>query len=45
MDDVYCHICTFLRDIDKFNFLSVLSTMHILKSKIFFDEKNKAYYD
>ena len=38
MNDIYCYICSFLRDLDKLNFLSVSSDMHILKSKIFFND-------
>ena len=39
MNDIYCHLCTFLTDIDKINFLSSSTTLHGLKSKIFFNDR------
>ena len=39
MNDIFCHICTYLRDIDKLNFLSVSSFMHQLTSRVFFNDQ------
>ena len=39
MNDIFCYICTFLRDIDKLKFLSLSSSTHILKFKIFFNDR------
>ena len=39
MNDIYCHLCTFLTDIDKLNFLSSSTILHGLKSKVFFNDR------
>ena len=38
MNDIYYHLCTFLTDIDKLNFLSSSTILHRLKSKVFFND-------
>ena len=38
MNDIYCHLCTFLIDTDKLNFLSSSTILHGLKSKVFFND-------
>ena len=38
MNDIYCHLCTFLTDIDKLNFLSSSTILHRFKSKVFFND-------
>ena len=39
MNDIYCHLCTFLTNIDKLNFLSSSTILHGLKSKVFFNDR------
>ena len=38
MNDIYCHLCTFLTNTDKLNFLSSSTILHGLKSKVFFND-------
>ena len=38
MDDIYCHLCTFLTNTYKLNFLSSSTLFHGLKSKVFFND-------
>ena len=38
MNDIYCHLCTFLTNTDKLYFLSSSTILHGLKSKVFFND-------
>ena len=37
-NDIYCYICSFSRNRDKLNFLSVSSVLHTLKFEVYFND-------